>query len=600
MKIELLSPAKNTESGIAAIDYGADAVYIGALKFGARVNAGNSFEDIQKLIEYAHKFNVKVYPVLNTIIYDHELPAVREMINRLYQIKADAIIVQDMGILEMEIPPIPLFASTQTHNYDLDRIKFLDSVGFSRIILARELSMDMIKKIRQNCQAELEFFIHGALCVSFSGQCYFSEAVVNRSGNRGECSQPCRMKYNLLDANGNVLLKNKNILSLKDLNLSGYISELIDAGISSFKIEGRLKDISYVKNITAYYRILIDEALKQNSSREKSSSGSTNFNFIPDPLKSFNRSFTDYYINKKRNRVASINSEKSLGEIIGKVKSINNNFIIIDSDKKLNNGDGICFFDNDILYGTNINIANGNKIYLNNPEHLKPGALIYRNYDTQFDKFLSKNRLKRKLKLSFRLYIQSDKLHLTGTDEDNYSFNSSIDLNNYKSGYTSTEKIETQLKKSGESIFEVTSINIESEIHHEIPVKALNELRRSVTIALENFRIENYKNKSIEIIPNSIPYPEAGIDYKTNVTNSKAEGFYKRHGVKTIESGFELQKNRKNKEIMRTKYCIRYEIGKCPVIDKTHDASPLYLENNNKKYRVEFDCKECMMKIILE
>jgi len=303
-KLELLSPAKDLDCSIAAINCGADAVYIGAPKYGARIAVGNSIEDITALVNYAHKFRAKVYVTVNTILYEEELEEVQKLIHQLYEISVDAIIIQDMGILEMDLPPIPLFASTQAHNYSVDKIKFLEQTGIQRIILARELSLKQIKEIRNNTQVDLEFFIHGALCVCFSGQCYFSYVTTGRSANRGECSQPCRMLYSLEDAEGNTILRDKYLLSLKDLNLSAHLRELIDAGITSFKIEGRLKDISYVRNVTAFYRQKLDEIIASDNSLSKSSCGKVYSGFTPDINKTFNRGYTDYFISGRKKEIA--------------------------------------------------------------------------------------------------------------------------------------------------------------------------------------------------------------------------------------------------------------------------------------------------------
>ncbi len=506
-----------------------------------------------------------------------------------------------MGILEMDLPPIPFFASTQTENYSLERIKFLESVGMQRVILARELSLNQIKVIRANTSVELECFIHGALCVSFSGQCYFSEAITGRSANRGQCAQPCRMRYDLTDQTSKIIIKDKNLLSLKDLNLSEYISQLIDSGICSFKIEGRLKDSSYVKNITAFYRKLLDKTLAEKPLHQRSSAGKTGFNFTPKPEKSFNRSFTSYYINNlKRNNVASIQTEKSIGEQIGKIKSVAKNYIVIDTKEKLHNGDGICFFVNDYLYGTNINKAEKDKIFLNRMEHVETGIMVYRNSDIEFDKFLVSNRIKRKIGIKFFVNISGVELSLTGEDEEGYKFTTRAAISCTHSNPESVRnKLSNQLKKTGESIFEVTGIEIPAGMDTNIPICEINKLRRDVTSALEKLRLSNYRRAEIITTPNDFPYPGISVDYKANVTNSKAKQFYARHGVKFIAEGFELTGERKGKEIMTTKYCIRYEIGMCPVIDKNNSSAPLFLVNNNKKYRIEFHCKDCQMKIIL-
>lgn len=351
-ELELLSPAKDLATGIAAINCGADAVYIGAPKFGARAAVGNSLSDIKQLINYAHQFRAKVYITINTLLYDDELAEAEALIKQCYDIGTDAVIIQDMGIFEMGIPPIPKFASTQTNNYSVDQIKFLESVGVQRIILARELSLEQIKEIRNATTVDLEFFVHGALCVSFSGQCYMSCALTGRSANRGECAQPCRMLYTLEDADGNVIVKDKYLLSLKDLNLSNRIEDLIDAGITSFKIEGRLKDTVYVKNVTAHYRQTIDDVMKRKDGFVRSSSGKSIINFTSDPAKSFNRGFTNYLVDGKSGDNSSFNSQKSIGKYLGDVTKTGNDFITINTKEKIVNGDGLCYFDkDDVLQG---------------------------------------------------------------------------------------------------------------------------------------------------------------------------------------------------------------------------------------------------------
>ena len=599
MKIELLSPAKDKICGFAAIDYGADAVYIGAPKFGARKNASNSIEDINELISYAHKFNVKVYPTVNTILYNEELEEAEKLIHNLYEVGADAIIIQDLGILEMNLPPIRLFASTQMHNYSLERIKFFEKIGIKRIILARELSLEQIKNIRNNTSSvELEFFIHGALCVSFSGQCYFSEAILNRSANRGECAQPCRMKYDLADKNGNIILKNKFLLSLKDLKLSDYLEKLIEFGITSFKIEGRLKDSSYVKNITSYYRSLLDEIIKKNNNLEKSSSGYTKINFTPSPEKSFNRSFTSYFIKGQRNHIASLHFEKSIGEQLGKINEIGKNYITVNTTKNINNGDGICFFINNILYGTNVNKVENNKLYLNEMYHFKKDTIVYRNYDIKFEKFLQNNKIKRKVPLDFIIESKDSNLIITGIDEDKNVITNKLKIDpdsNYQKDLK--EILKSQLQKTGNSIFEVNSIILKGDFNFYMPISKINEIRRNIVTELENLRLLTYKREESTIVKNDLPYPIKDLDYSYNVTNYKAKEFYLRHKVNNISEGFELLKDRKDKIIMTTRYCIRYETGLCPIIDKKNKPEPLFLINNKNKFKIEFDCKNCIMKI---
>lgn len=378
-KIELLSPAKNIAIGMAAINNGADAVYIGAPAFSARKAAANTSNDIAALTEYAHKYYSRVFVALNTILYDNELAEAEKIIRQLYEIGVDALIVQDMSILKMDIPPIVLHASTQIHNYDLERIKFLDSIGFQRIVLAREMSLEQIKEIRQNVKAELEVFIHGALCVSMSGQCYMSQNLLGRSANRGECAQPCRQKWSVSDGDDNLLVKDKYILSLKDLNLTNHIKELVDAGVDSLKIEGRLKEESYVANITHHY----DNILKSIKA-ERVGSGHVTSSFIADTERTFTRGYTDYFFEKRPQNLVNAETPKSIGKKVGIVKRVKENKLWLDGTEDIHNGDGLCYRDRDEFKGIKVNIANGQEITANEPLNILIGSEVYRNYDHLF------------------------------------------------------------------------------------------------------------------------------------------------------------------------------------------------------------------------
>ncbi|HEX9972869.1 MAG TPA: U32 family peptidase, partial [bacterium] len=400
-KIELLAPAKDLAVGIAAINCGADAVYVGADRFGARDAAGNSLDDIAWLTDYAHKYWAKVYVTLNTILFDNEIPSALKLISRLYNLGIDGLIIQDVGLLEHDLPPIPLIASTQMHNDSAEKIQFLEKIGFHRVILARELNFDEIQKIRQHSTIELEFFIHGALCVCYSGQCYLSYAIGGRSGNRGQCAQPCRRSYSLLDRKGNTLTADRYLLSLKDLNLSDHLEKLIQAGIASFKIEGRLKDKFYVMNVVGHYRKLLD-VLMNKLALTKNSSGEVTFDFTPDPSKSFNRGFTKYFVNGRGENIAAIDSPKSIGEPIGKVVTVANQYFTIDAEKNFTSGDGICFFDDEHLEGTFVNQALGNKIYPDKMKSIKPGAMIYRNHDQAFIRQLENSKTSRKISVKLQ------------------------------------------------------------------------------------------------------------------------------------------------------------------------------------------------------
>ncbi|OFX85676.1 MAG: hypothetical protein A2W99_06155 [Bacteroidetes bacterium GWF2_33_16] len=602
-KIELLAPAKDLESGKAAILHGADAVYIGAPKYGARSAAGNSLDDIKILIEFAHRFYARIYVTLNTIFHDNELPEVQKIIYELYNIGVDAIIIQDMGILEMDLPPVSFFASTQTNNYTWEKIKFFEDIGIQRVILARELSLDQIREIRSKSTVDLEFFVHGALCVSFSGQCYFSHAIEKGSANRGACAQPCRAYYSLLDKNGKVLSKNKYLLSLKDLNLANHIGALIDAGISSFKIEGRLKDIAYIKNITAFYRKQIDEAIKEREGFSKSSSGITQLGFDPDPDRTFNRGYTNYFINGRSKNIASPDTQKSIGKIIGKVKSVANDFFIIDSIIKLNNADGICFFDErGELQGTSINKVDFDKVFADNLEYLKPGTIVYRNYDHEFNKTLTTSKTERRIGVTTKIKESIKGVLIVAEDENlnRIELEESIVKEPAVNAEKAITNIKNQFKKSGESIFKINMVEVNLKDAIFFPISVLNDLRRKTLDLLALERIKNFPKLEKSIEKTNHIYPEQFLDYKGNVLNQKAISFYERHGVKLIENAFEIQTDFANKQIMVTKHCIKYQMGLCSRYDhpKEKIEEPLFLADNHRKYKLEFDCKQCAMKVI--
>jgi len=600
IQLELLAPAKDLNSGIAAINCGADAVYIGAPKFGARSAAGNSIGDIEKLVEYAHKYWAKVYVTVNTIIYDNELGDVKKLINNLYEIGVDAVIFQDMALLEMDIPPIQLFASTQTHNYEIERIKFLDQLGIKRIILARELSIEQIKNIKAVTNAELEFFIHGALCVCFSGQCYMSEAMVGRSANRGQCAQPCRLEYSLIDASGKIIVKDKHLLSIRDLNLSAHLNDLMEAGIISFKIEGRLKDEGYVKNITAYYRQQLDSIIENNSALKKASSGYSVIPFIPDPEKTFNRGYTSYFIEGKDEGIGSIDSPKSTGKFIGTVVSVGKKSFNIDTNETLANGDGLCFFDKfGKLNGMNINKHDKNIIYYENIDGIHKGTEIFRNHDQMFLNELNKNCV-RKIKAVVTVEKSEKGIVVSAEDEDfvKVTFEEIMEIEPAQNITKAIEIFKNQLAKSGDTIFDVTKVKLNFENPPFLPVKTINELRRKILNLLETERIKKYKIIYREQREYSAEIKTTKLDYKTNVVNKLSEKFYKNLGAADIEPGLELQKNYSRKVLMTCKYCIKDELNCCPLKTESDLNEPLYLVNNKNKYRLVFDCKECQMKIV--
>lgn len=597
--LELLAPARDLECGVAAINHGADAVYIGAPKFGARAAAGNSLEDVAALISYAHKYWARVYITINTILYDNELEEARAIIQRLYDAGADALIIQDMGLLELDLPPLPLFASTQTHNYDVEKIRFLEQVGLQRVILARELSLKQIREIRQATTIDLEFFVHGALCVSFSGLCYFSQVAKGRSANRGECAQMCRLPYTLTDSRGNVLAENQHVLSLKDLNLSAYLADLVDAGVTSFKIEGRLKETSYVKNITAFYRSRLDELIEGRDSLCRSSSGKTTFFFEADPEKTFSRGSTDYFIRGRRPGIVSLHTPKSVGKIIGAVQSVDDGSFTLQAAGQLNNGDGICFFnDDDELTGVNINSVSGKKVVPNSMDGIQPGVVLYRNFDHEFMQQLKSETAARKIAVRLSFEENEKGFQLRAVDEDGNEVVQPIGhaKEKAKNAEAARATIRTQLSKFGKTDFTATEIVLGLDEVFFLPIGMLNQLRRDCIASLEAKRTQLRPRQSISIEPNSIPYPAQRLDYSANVVNEKAAQFYKRHGVREIEKGVELQNDASGKVLMTTRHCLKYQFDLCR--GERGSAEELYLSDGRMKYKLEFDCDNCVMKIM--
>ncbi len=550
---ELLAPAKDLETGITAINCGADAVYIGANKFGARSAAGNSIEDIEKLINYAHKYWVRVYVTINTLLTDKEVEEAEQLIHRLYNIGADAIIIQDMGLLELDLPPVPLFASTQCHNNTWQKVDFLEKVGFQRVILPRELTLEQIKEIKNRTNIDLEFFVHGALCVCYSGQCYMSYANGGRSGNRGECAQPCRKTYTLTDANGNIIAKDKYLLSLKDLNLSERLEDLVEAGITSFKIEGRLKDTNYIKNIVSYYRHRIDKTV-------------SDFEFNPN--KTFNRGYTKYFLTGRNKDITAFESPKHIGEPMGLIEQA-----------KLNNGDGITYFDSQgKLQGTN------------DYSKVSKGTYINRNHDHKYIKHLQSLKIQRKIRIEIELNNESLILKDENGNRIEYKIDASFEQANNKE--KARQNIEKQLLKLGETDFYADKVEIKLDEVPFIPISVFNEIRRAAVSMLEHERIRNYQRKTYKISPNNYPYPEKELSFESNVLNRYARKFYERHEVEKIEPAIESGLDMSGKRLMTTKHCIRYSFNLCG-----KSTEPLYLISSDRKYRLEFDCKKCEMHV---
>jgi collagenase-like PrtC family protease len=606
-KIEILAPAKDLIQGMAAINSGADALYIGAPQFGARSNANNSIEDVAALVKYAHLFNAQVFVVMNTILYDNELETCRKMIYELYDIGVDALIIQDMAIMEMELPPIVLHASTQANNRDADKIKFLKDAGIKRVVLARELNLHQIKTIYDEADVELEFFVTGALCVSFSGNCYMSVANGERSANRGSCAQNCRLPYNLIDGNGETLIKNSHLLSIKDLDISDQIPNLIEAGICSFKIEGRLKDIVYVKNNVSYLRQKLDSFLEGEGSDKytKASSGKCTFTFDSSLNRTFNRGYTDYFVNDRNNSIGSWESPKSKGQYIGKLIRTVGNAYEIENGELLNNGDGLCFInENNEADGIYVNKAENGKIYPNVLKEVKDGTFIYRNNDAAFIKIVEReDSAVRKLSTTLLLTENETGFELIATDEDgNVSIvNLGHSKEQTKTGESIEENIKTQLAKTGFTPYTADEINVMFTQNWFLPISKINEMRRTVYDQLTEIRLANYKREEHQLVKTSHPYPETKLDFMYNVSNKTARKFYERHGVTEIEKAFELQWDPGKSRVMTTKYCIKYELKKCPIHQKdimgVKVKEPLVLKQGELEYKLKFNCKPCEMEI---
>ena len=603
-EIELLAPARNLESGMAAINYGADAVYMGASRFGARAAAANSVADVESLVSYAHKYRAKVFVTLNTILYDKELEEAEKLIHEVYQAGADALIIQDMGILNLNIPPIPLHASTQTNNYDPDRIRFFDQLGFNRIVLARELTLSEISHIRSLTSTELEFFVHGALCVSLSGQCYFSQVTTGRSANRGVCTQACRHPYHLVDAKGERIIHNSHLLSLKDLNLSTQLRELIGAGITSLKIEGRLKDLNYIKNVVSYYRIKLDEILSTESDFIRASSGKTTISFEPDPERSFNRQSSTYFIEGRSNNLVNTSSPKSMGQEIGPVEKIGVDHITVKTTQKINNGDGLCYIKNNELFGFRIDKVVDRKLFTSNTSGLKAGTILYRNLDHEFNKMLETDRSVRQVAATITVTEKDNSLVFELKDEDELTTEYVVpDLPEpAKDPALSEQNLIVQLSKSGSSMFAIEAVINQCQTSYFFRMSALNEIRRSLFEKHEAARIAAFAGKRVRQPLQMIDFPKKQVDFAENIANEKARQFYRNHGVEKQDKALEISTTADNQLLMTTRYCLKYELGYCQRFqgNKNTLAEPLYLEDQNRKYRLEFDCTNCLMKIRLE
>ena len=597
-KLELLAPAKDYDSAVDAIDCGADAVYIGAGKFGARYAATNTVEDIARVVKYAHRYNVKVYATLNTLLFDNELEEARKQALALIDAGIDALIVQDMAYCRMGLP-IELHASTQTNCVTPEKVKFFEELGFARAILERSLSKEQIGEIRQATNVELEAFVHGAICVSQSGRCFFSRSTSERSGNRGECSQPCRLEYDLCNDKGETIIKSKHLLSVRDFDLSARLGELIELGITSFKIEGRLKDRAYVRNIVSLYRRLLDAEIAKRSDVERSSVGRSTIEFEPNAARTFTRAAGEYFFDGKCRGVASFDTPKAMGERIGKIVKADRRGIILDRKHDLATGDGVCFISKGSLVGTNVVGVEGERIHFNRYDGVEVGTELYRNFNRLFSQAVERSRIKRTISVDLHLAFTANEITLTAKDESGLSATVTIaqPSEEARDKAKGEEALRRQLSRSGDTIFEVRNIEIE-EVRFA-PMSLIGTLRREVLEALESKRLAEYRWAAPFVENRNAKYPASVLAPQDNVTNRLARELYTDCGVKDIAEGLDCRATTAGEQVVISDYCIRREIGEC-LLKKPRLRGDLYLVRGAKKYKLEFDCKACQMKIIDE
>lgn len=602
-KIELLAPARNLECGIEAVNHGADAVYIGAPKFGARAAATNSMDDIGRLTDYAHLYGVRIYVTVNTILKDEELKETEAMIWELYRRGVDALIVQDMGLTQLNLPPIPLHASTQMDNRTAEKVRFLTEAGFRQVVLARELSLNEIVAIHKACPyTPLEVFVHGALCVSYSGQCYASQACFGRSANRGECAQFCRLPFSLVDADGRVVVKDKHLLSLKDMNRLDMLEQLLDAGVTSLKIEGRLKDAAYVKNVTAAYRQRLDAILKRRQEYARASSGTCRFDFQPQPEKSFSRGFTHYFLEGRGEDITSFDTPKSLGEAMGTLKEQRGGWVSVAGVKPFHNGDGVCYLDEQgRLQGFRINRVEGNKLFpAGNVPRIRPRTPLFRNQDQEFERILARKSAERKIGIRMKLEENRFGFSLTAEDEDDNRVTLTFAHAKERARTPQIENLRTQLAKLGGTPYELTEpADIRLTEEWFIPASAITEWRRQTVERLTAARRMNYRRELAVWKPTHHAYPATTLTYLGNVMNGEARRFYLDHGVKAVAPAYEKQPA-DDAVLMFCRHCLRYSLGWCPVHQKSRSPyrEPYSLASaDGRRFRLEFDCKNCQMKI---
>ncbi len=628
-QLELLAPARDAHIGIEAVNHGADAVYIGGPSFGARASADNSVHEIARLVQHAHRFHSRVFVTLNTILRDDELEPARKLIHQLYDAGADALIIQDMGLLELDLPPIQLHASTQTDIRTPEKARFLQDVGLSQIVLARELTLPQIAAIRAATDPErcnIEFFIHGALCVAYSGQCYISHAHTGRSANRGDCSQACRLPYEVKDSQGRIVAHDKHVLSMKDNNQSDNLRALIDAGVRSFKIEGRYKDMGYVKNITAHYRTLLDDILSERPELARASSGECTFYFQPDPNQNFNREFTDYFVQGRKEDIGAFDSPKNPGQAIGWVTKLNADSLELetsDPTTELQNGDGLCYYDlQKELVGLQTNRVeklgsgkDGGQLWRVFPKDamlgfkdLRRGTEVNRNRSMDWVRTLEKKSADRRIGVWMKLHDNTDGLCLQLTDEDGHTAQASanIQLQAPKDPAQANPKLREQLARMGDTLFSPLDIQLDLSGPKFVPASTLNALRRDAVAALEETRRRALPRLSrAAAVQPHVPYPEDTLSYLANVYNHKARDFYAKHGVQVIAAAYESQEEEGEVSLMITKHCVRFSLSLCPKqakgvtgVQGTVRAEPLQLINGKEKLTLRFDCKPCEMHVV--
>lgn len=598
--IELLAPARDADTGVEAIRHGADAVYIGGPGFGARAAAGNSVADIERLAAYAHLFGARVYVAFNTILYDDELEQAREMAWQLYRAGADALIVQDLGLLELDLPPIALHASTQMDNRTPGKVRFLADAGFEQVVLARELTLDEIRAIHAATPVALEVFVHGALCVSLSGQCYASQYCFGRSANRGECAQFCRLAFDLVDAEGRTVVRQKHLLSLRDMNRTADLEAMLDAGVSSLKIEGRLKDTAYVKNVTAHYRQQLDAILRRRpDDYRRASLGESRFSFSPAPAKSFNRGFTDYFLHGRTADMSSFDTPKATGEPVGRVREIRGRALRTDGAAEFANGDGLCFVDSDgQLRGFRVNrVADGWLYPAEMPHGLRRGTPLFRNADQAFERLLARPSAERRLALDLCLSETDEGYALALSDEGGRSVRLSFPAEKQDARTPQRDQLVAQLSKLGQTPYAARRVDLDLRGERFIPASLLGAWRREAVEALMRqpvaVRPRSRKERGEPL------YPERRLTYLGNVANARARHYYAAHGVSEADPAYELAPPA-GAVLMTCRYCLRYALGVCPVRQGRRASwrEPLALRlPDGRRFPLSFDCQRCLMKV---